>query len=123
MASVASVEAERTAAIASVASATDAAPVVATSRADSAARAVSAADSAELRVASAISSVRRRAPSTVWTCFSAPAATSPMAWAISPTARPASDEVDAICSEADDSTTALSPTRPIMPARESSDAL
>ena len=106
-----------------MADATDAAPVTATSRAASAARAVSAAVSADERVASAISSVRRRAPSTVLTCFSAPWATSPIALAISPTARPASPDVAAICCEADDRTDADSPTRPIIVARESSDVL
>ncbi len=41
---------------------------------------------------------------------SAPAATSDIAEAISPTARPASSEVEAICSDADDTVPALSDT-------------
>ena len=47
------------------------------------------------------------------TCRSAPCATSVTAWAISPTARPASSEVAAICCEAEDTVPADIETSPI----------
>jgi len=47
-----------------------------------------------------LSSVDDLACATICTWRSAPCATSPTAFAISPTARPASSEVDAICAEA-----------------------
>ena len=87
-----------TAAIALVASTEVRAPWSASSRASCA--------------ATAVSSALTRAPSTVRTWRSAPCATSPTACAISPTARPASSEVLAICWLASVSEVAVSDMRP-----------
>ena len=82
-------------------------------RASAAEAAVSCALAADSATACPTSSAERRADSTMRTCRSAPLATSPMAFAISPTARPASSEVDAICCDADEmvaATVAVWPT-------------
>jgi hypothetical protein len=79
--------------------------------------------SAAVRVSvatSAVASVELLAVSTMRTCRSAPDATSETAFAISPTARPASSEVDAICCDALESwpaATSICPTSPVSWAR------
>ena len=88
-------------------------PSRATSRACSAASEVSRAVSALRLAAVAASWTASRVVSTMRTWRSAPCATSLTAEAISPTARPASSEVDAICCEADDTVPALAETSPI----------
>ena len=57
-----------------------------------------------------------RVDSTIRTWRSAPCATSLRADAISPTARPVSSEVVAICCEADETVPALSDSSPTIPA-------
>ncbi len=87
--------------IASVAWAAARTPSSATPRACSAASAVAVAVSALALAARAASWTASRVDSTMRTWRSAPWATSVTAEAISPTARPASSEVDAICCEAE----------------------
>jgi len=89
--------------IASVARATACSPSAATPRACSAASAVSWALGALSRVASPTCSVASFASSTERTCRSAPWATSDIASAIAPAARPVSSDVEAISCEAADS--------------------
>jgi hypothetical protein len=113
---VTSADEARTAAIAAVACSTASAPSVATLRAAWAASAVSVAFEAPACVAEVISSVSSRVDSTVRAWRSAPWATSETAWAISPTALPASSEVEAICWEAAVSDAAEDETCPIIPA-------
>src|SRR3954468_11377085 len=112
IASVACRELSRTAAIASDACATAPAPRSATSRAATAAAVVSCALPALAALAVTTSSEASLACSTARTWRSAPWATSPTADAISPTARPASSEVVAICCEAADRVCADDDTLP-----------
>ena len=76
-------------------------------RARSAASAVSRAVSALADAARAASWTAARVDSTIRTWRSAPCATSPTAEAISPTARPASSDVAAICCDAEETVPAL----------------
>src|SRR3954468_15340715 len=115
IASVACSDESRTAPMASLAWATAPAPCSATSRAAVAASAVCWALSAPAALAVATSSVASLACSTARTWRSAPWATSPTADAISPTARPASSEVVAICCDAADSDCAEFDTLPTSP--------
>ena len=100
MAWLASAEASRTAAMASVARATVSVPAPAAARASSAAREVSCASWAEAVVAPATCSVMARAEVAERTWRSVPEATSPSARAISSTARPASADDEATSCEA-----------------------
>ncbi len=73
--------------------------------------------------AAAVSSAATRAASTMRTWRSAPAATSPTALAISPTARPASSDVEAISCEAAESVPEVVVTWPMRAARASRELL
>ena len=75
--------------------------------------AASSARLGALCAARAASAAVARVVSTIRTWRSAPCATSVTAWAISPTARPASSDVAAICCEADDTVPADIETSPI----------
>ena len=98
--------------IALVASLAASAPSRVTPLASSAASALPRALSAEEPAARAASCTASRVDSTTRTWRSAPWATSPIAEAISPTAWPASADVDAICCEEADTMEATSVTSP-----------
>src|SRR4051812_5957199 len=117
MASVACTELSRTAPMASEAWATAPAPRSATSRAAIAAAVVSCALPVLMALAVATSSEATFACSTARTWRSAPSATSLTAEAISPTARPASSDVVAICCDAAETLPADDETSPIRAAR------
>ena len=102
--------------MASVAWATACAPSSARLRAPAAASAVCWAPSAEACEAMATSSVRILASAIERTWSSAPAATELTAWAISPTARPVSSDVLAICCEAIESCSEVLPISRSIPA-------